>query len=115
MQTFFGLLLASSRFDVNREPNNGRGPVDFKISNGALDKSLIEFKLAKSTSLKRNLEKQVEIYEKANKTHQSMKVIIAYTDADLAKAAKVLAELNLSSNPAVVVIDASTKPSASTV
>ena len=44
---FFGLLLQRTRFDVNREPNNGRGPVDFKISDGALDKSLIEFKLAK--------------------------------------------------------------------
>jgi flagellin-like hook-associated protein FlgL len=115
VQTFFGLLLAPSRFDVNREPNNGRGPVDFKISNGSLDKSLIEFKLASSTSLKRNLEKQVEIYEKANKTNQSMKVIIAYTDADIAKVTKVLAALGMSSNPAVVVVDARTKPSASTV
>ncbi len=40
VQTFFGLLLACSRFDVNREPNNGRGPVDFKISSGAHDKAL---------------------------------------------------------------------------
>ncbi|WP_203791605.1 hypothetical protein [Paractinoplanes rishiriensis] len=106
---------APSRFDVNREPNNGRGPVDFKISSGALDKSLIEFKLAKSTSLMLNLENQVEIYEKANKTHQSMKVIIAYTDADLAKTTTVLAKLDLTGNPAVVVIDARTEPSASTV
>ncbi|MFG1928940.1 hypothetical protein [Cryptosporangium sp. NPDC048952] len=30
VQTFFGLLLQPSRFDVNREPNNCRGPVDFK-------------------------------------------------------------------------------------
>lgn len=114
VQAFFGLLLAPSRFDVNREPNNGRGPVDFKISAGAHDKSLIEFKLAKSSSLKRNLDKQVEVYEKANKTKQSMKVIIAYTEVELAKVARVLKELGLSSNPDVVVIDArADKPSAS--
>lgn len=114
VQAFFGLLLAPSRFDVNREPNNGRGPVDFKISAGAYDKSLIEFKLAKSSSLKRNLERQVEVYEAANKTSQSMKVIIAYTDSELAKAQSVLKELGLDGNRDVVVIDAGAdKPSAS--
>jgi hypothetical protein len=75
-------------------------------STARLDKSLIEFKLAKPTSLKRNLQNQVEIYEKANRTDQSMKVIIAYTDADLAKVAEVLAELELTGSPAVVVIGA---------
>jgi hypothetical protein len=55
VQLFFGLLWMSTDFDVNREPNNGRGPVDFKVSFGAKDKSLIEFKLASSSSLKRNL------------------------------------------------------------
>lgn len=114
VQTFFGLLLARSRFDVNREPNNGRGPVDFKISNGALDKSLIEFKLAKSSSLKRNLEKQVEIYKVANKTPNAMKVVIAYTDAEIEKVGRVLSELGLTDDPSVVLVDArSDKPSAS--
>jgi hypothetical protein len=113
VQAFFGLLLAQSRFDVNREPNNGRGPVDFKVSRGALDKTLIEFKLAKSHSLKRNLAHQVTIYETANNTRQSIKVIIAYTDADMVRTNKVLRELELTSNPAVVVVDARAKPSAS--
>lgn len=115
VQAFFGLLLQASRFDVNREPNNGRGPVDFKLSHGALDKSLIEFKLAKSTSLKRNLGKQVEIYEVANGTRNSLKVIIFYTEAEQAKAEKVLKELGLTAEPAVVLIDARSdnKPSAS--
>lgn len=116
VQSFFGLLLQRTRFDVNREPNNGRGPVDFKISAGAHDKALIEFKLAKSSSLKRNLEKQVAIYEKANGTHQSIKVIICYTEDDQTKVAKVLKELDLSSDASIVIIDArgDNKPSAST-
>ena len=86
VQGFFGLLLQGSWFDVNREPNNGRGPVDFKISMGAVDKTLIEFKLAKSSSLKRNVENQVAIYEKANRTNTSVLVIIAYTGAEMARA-----------------------------
>jgi hypothetical protein len=64
VQLFFGLIWCRSEFDVNREPNNGRGPVDFKVSYGSGDKSLIEFKLASNSSLKRNLEKQVEIYKR---------------------------------------------------
>ncbi len=76
VQLFFGLLWCGTDFDVNREPNNGRGPVDFKVSYGSGDKSLIEFKLASNTALKRNLENQIAIYEKANKTRKSVKVII---------------------------------------
>ena len=36
----FGLVWCNTEFDINREPNNGRGPVDFKASYGAGDKSL---------------------------------------------------------------------------
>lgn len=115
VQLFFGLLWMSTDFDVNREPNNGRGPVDFKVSFGAKDKSLIEFKLASSSSLKRNLEKQVAIYEKANRTHTSVKVIICYTEADQKKLNKVLVELELDKDESIVAIDARSdnKPSAS--
>jgi hypothetical protein len=115
VQTFFGLLLTRSRFDVNREPNNGRGPVDYKISSGAHDKSLIEFKLAKSSSLQRNLQRQVDIYKTANKTPNAVKVIIAYTAADAKKVDRVLTELGLAGDASVVVVDARSdnKPSAS--
>jgi hypothetical protein len=115
VQLFFGLIWFNSAFDVNREPNNGRGPVDFKVSLGSADKSLIEFKMASSSQLKRNLEKQVEIYEKANKTNQSIKVIIVRTQDEQTKVQKVLKDLDLLGNDAVVVIDARSdnKPSAS--
>ena len=115
VQLFFGLIWMNTDFDVNREPNNGRGPVDFKVSYGAKDKSLIEFKLASSSSLKRNLANQVEIYEKANRTHTSVKAIICYTAQDQAKLARVLKELGQESNPSIVAIDARSdnKPSAS--
>lgn len=115
VQLFFGLIWCNTEFDVNREPNNGRGPVDFKVSYGAGDKSLIEFKLAKSSSLKRNLEKQVAIYEKANKTRTSVKAIVCYTAEDQARANSIIHELGLQDEEAIVMIDARSdnKPSAS--
>jgi hypothetical protein len=115
VQLFFGLIWFGSAFDVNREPNNGRGPVDYKISIGAADKSLIEFKLASNNHLKRNLENQVAIYERANQTATSVTVIICYTQADQAKVATLLRELKLVEREDIVVIDARSdnKPSAS--
>lgn len=100
---------------MNREPNNGRGPVDYKVSIGAADKSLIEFKLASNSQLKRNLQKQVAIYERANQTATSVKVILCYTRADQAKVARILRELKLTKRADIVVIDARSdnKPSAS--
>ncbi len=115
VQLFFGLLWCRSDFDVNREPNNGRGPVDFKVSYGSGDKSLIEFKLASNTSLKRNLKNQVEIYKKANRTDKAIRVIVSYSQQDELKVAKVLKELGLESERSIVLIDArnDNKPSAS--
>jgi hypothetical protein len=112
----FGFVWCKTDLDVNREPNNGRGPVDFKASYGAGDKSLIEFKLGSNSKLKRNLERQVEIYEKANGTRSSIKVIVCYTRRDQERVAKILKELGLESEESVVVIDARSdnKPSAST-
>jgi hypothetical protein len=106
VQLYFGLVWFKSEFDVNREPNNGGGPVDFKISKGAIDKSLIEFKLASNSKLKRNLEKQLPIYEAANDTRSSVKVIICYTAADQAKVSRTLKALKIENEESIVVIDA---------
>lgn len=116
VQLFFGLLLQESRFDVNREVNNGRGPVDFKISMG-LDKTLIEFKLAKSSSLKRNMANQVEVYKKANGTDSAVFVVIAYSAKEVEKTEDVVMDLRLNrpGTMEVVIIDASPKESASKV
>lgn len=56
--------------------SNGRGPVDYKVSMGDRDKTLVEFKLARNTKLKANLNDQVKIYEKANDTKSSITVIL---------------------------------------
>jgi hypothetical protein len=112
---FFGLVWCKTDFDINREVNNGRGPVDFKVSYGSGDKSLIEFKLASNTSLKRNLQKQVEIYQDANRARKTVKVIICYTAADQERVSAILGALKIENEPSIVVIDARSdnKPSAS--
>ena len=115
VQLCFGLAFIGSEYDVNREVNNGRGPVDFKVSKGSFDKSLIEVKLASNSHLKRNLQKQVEIYEKANGTRTSVKMIVGYTANDLGRVERILDELKLTREEAIVVIDAraDNKPSGS--
>lgn len=62
----------------------------------------IEFKLAKSSSLERNLDKQVAVYEAANKTKSSVTVVICYTAADQAKprgSSRRSASTNLTQGP----------------
>lgn len=106
VQLYFGLVWYKTEFDINREANNGGGPVDFKVSRGSIDKSLIEFKLASNSKLKRNLEKQLPIYEAANETRTSVTVIVCYTAADQAKVQRTLKALDLENEESIVVIDA---------
>ena len=106
----------NTEFDVNAEVNNGRGPVDYKISMGKYDSSLVEFKLASNTKLRQNLLHQVEVYEKANDTKNSLKVIMYFTANEQLKLYNILRELNLDNNPNVILINAiDDKPSASNV
>lgn len=65
--------------------------------------------------LKRNLEKQVAIYEAANETRSSVKAIVCYTASQERRVVKILKELHLQNEESVVVIDArnDNKPSAS--
>ena len=85
------------------------------MSRGAVDKTLIEFKLGSNTQLKRNLERQVAIYEAANQTRSSVKVIVCYTARDQGRVARILKELKLENEESIVVIDArnDNKPSGS--
>jgi len=102
--------------DVNREVDNGRGPVDFKISRGSKDSTLVEFKLASNSQLKRNLERQVEVYEKASDpTNPSIKVILYFNELEHKRVIDILEDLKLRDNKNIILIDArkDNKPSAS--
>lgn len=116
LQVIYRLTWYSSPYDVNREVNNGRGPVDYTVSKGSKDKSLVEFKLASNGKLKMNLANQVKTYEKASDTKQSIKVILYFDAAELKKVTGILKELKLENDQNIILIDAGdNKPSASNV
>jgi hypothetical protein len=115
LHILFKLLWEGYPSSVDAEVNAGRGPVDFKISRGAYDKTLVEFKLASNPQLERNLENQVSIYEKANKTTQSYKVILFFTSHHEGRVRKILQRLKAPQQAGIILIDArkDNKPSAS--
>ncbi len=115
LQILFRLTWFATPSDVSREVNDGRGPVDYKISQGASDKSLVEMKLAKNSQLARNLAHQVKIYQAASDSPHGFKVIIYFTDAERRKVERTLERLQLGQDRNVYLIDASrqTKTSAS--
>ena len=116
LQILFKFTWFGTAFDVNAEVNNGRGPVDYKVAFGSSDKTLVEFKLAKNSKLKQNLQHQVGVYEQANDTQRSLKVILYFSEAEHNKVINTLKELKLENNPNIILIDAcNNKVSASNV
>lgn len=115
IQRIFKLTWYATPFDVNAEVNNGRGPADYKVSYGANDSTIVEFKLGKSSSLSRNLSNQTDIYKKASKSANDIKVILCYTEGEIITVERALKKLELSDQENVVIINASPKKSASIV
>ena len=106
LQILYRLTWFVTTLDVSREVNDGRGPADFKVSRGASDKSLVEMKLASNSHLKRNLERQSRIYERASDAEVTVKVILCFSAAELVKVNRILNELKMIGDPNVIVIDA---------
>jgi len=115
LQIMFRLTWRASDYDVNREVNNGRGPVDFKVSNGSGDKTLIEFKLASNGKLKQNLKHQVDAYEAANDTSKSIKAILYFDESEYQKIVSILKDLDIEGRRDIVLIDAEWRESASNI
>ena len=106
MNVCFTLHWFASSSAVSREANEGRGPVDFVISKGAFDKTLVEFKLASNSKLRQNLANQVEIYKKAHDTEKSIKAILFFSAKEEKKVKNILVDLGISNEKYVVLIDA---------
>lgn len=114
-QLLFRFVWFCTELSVDREVNNGRGPVDYKVSNGNTDKTLVEFKLASNTKLEKNLANQVEVYKAANQTDSAFTVILYFSDSEQERVLKILKALQLEGNENILLIDASPKESASNV
>ena len=106
LHIMFRLTWFASPSAVSREANEGRGPVDFIISMGSFDKTIVEFKLASNTKLKQNLANQVEIYKKAHDTEKAITVILFFSKKEEKRVNRILGELGISNEKYIVLIDA---------
>jgi len=102
--------------DASREPETGRGPVDFKFSRGAQGKVLVEAKLSTNPNLVHAFDKQVQIYQKAEGGESSI-ILVFIVSEESKHLNKLIAHANQNQvpgkTPSIVLIDAMPKPSAS--
>lgn len=117
VQILIDLVFNSSDFSVDREVNNGSGPVDHKISKGKHDSTLIEVKLAKNSQLKKNLKNQLERYLDSEYNKQGVYVIVYFNKTEFNKVTSILSELEMSEyiDDKIFLIDCSYKLSASKI
>lgn len=118
--TFFAVASSycdANNLDLSAEPNAGRGPVDFKFSQGAIQKILVEIKLSSNTKLWHGFETQLPVYAKAEDSRFDFLLIVRNTQSD-ATIRRIVRTANAHARqrrrvPEVVVVDARRKRSAS--
>ena len=69
--------------DMSREPNAGRGPVDFKFSAGWHRRALIEVKLLSSSKLFQGADAQLPEYLASEQVSCAYYICVGFTDRDL--------------------------------
>jgi hypothetical protein len=108
-------FIEANRLDISCEPNEGRGPVDFKVSRGN-DKTIIEVKLSSNSQYLHGYEVQIEEYGKAERTNQMIYVLIDLGHPLKIKKIQELHDKRYNDGedlPTLVVIDSTEKKSAS--
>ena len=116
---FYGIADSYCRandIDLTREGNNGRGPVDFKLSRGLSDKVVVEVKLTSNSQLKHGIEKQLPIYMKQEKTKKAVYLIIDNGhEKALGNFLKFYNDLKVEEKEKIpyIIVDGTKKPSAS--
>ncbi|WFL78372.1 hypothetical protein P7228_04730 [Altererythrobacter arenosus] len=94
---FLGVVRESCRLngiDVSREANIGRGPVDFKLSNGFEKRTLIEVKLARNTKFWSGLRAQLPTYLAAEGVAVGWFMVVVYDDKELEKIDGIQGEID---------------------
>lgn len=116
---FYGIAdsyCEANNIDLTKEGNNGRGPVDFKLSRGAKDKVVVETKLTSNPQLRHGIETQLPIYMQQEKTKQAIYLVI---DTGHSKALDNFIRFynnlgkEIKSKISYLIIDAKSQPSAS--
>lgn len=107
--------IESNGLDISFEPDEGRGPVDFKVSRGA-DKTIVEIKLSTNQQYLHGYERQILEYGKAENTQSFIYVFIDLGNPGRLKTIQQKQEENIALGknvPHLVVIDSRPKDSAS--
>lgn len=107
----------ANNLDLSPEVNSGMGPVDFKVSRGYAQRVLVEVKKSDNTSLVSGFLKQLPIYSRAEQATNSVYLVLRVNDSPgpirrlmEAHAAAVVRRQRV---PAIVIVDARLRPSAS--
>ncbi len=107
--------IAANDLDMTCEADEGRGPVDFKVSMGG-DKTIIEVKLTSNSQYLQGYEVQIEEYGKAEQTDKQIYVLIDLGHPVKVKKVQELCDkmYNAGENPPkLIIIDATERDSAS--
>lgn len=114
---FFGIAdtyCKCNDIDISRENNNGNGPVDFKISKGYKNKTVVEIKKSSNDQLSHCYDVQIPLYMKQEEVEQAIYLLINLGDHD-ERVTKFKNELKKYSNKKIelIEIDGRKKESAS--
>ena len=107
--------IKANNLDMSCEPDEGRGPVDFKVSLGQ-DITVIEVKLTSNNQYLHGYEVQVEEYGKAEQTDSLIYVLVDMGNPGKVKKVQELHDRKYDEGanpPDLIVIDATKKESAS--
>lgn len=115
---FYGIAAAycaANGIELSPESDGGRGPVDFKMSSGFDGRVLVEVKLTSNSQLFHGFDKQLPIYQKAEKATRGIYLVIDNGGAsDDRMAAFRQHVLNAGADaPLVMIVDGIVRPSAS--
>ena len=104
-----------NNLDISFEPDEGRGPVDIKISRGT-DKTLAEIKLSSNDEYLHGYQIQVKEYGKAERTRNLIYVLVDVGNPRRVKNIKDIHQVNKTEGiecPELVIVDARVKQAAS--
>lgn len=107
--------IKTNNLDMSCEPDEGRGPVDFKVSMGQ-DITIIEVKLTSNNQYLHGYEVQIEEYGKAEQTDNMIYVLVDLGNPGKVKKVQDLHDRKYDEGinpPDLIVIDATNKESAS--
>ncbi|HEX4956152.1 MAG TPA: hypothetical protein VF017_22415 [Thermoanaerobaculia bacterium] len=117
---FYGVADAycsANNIDLSREPNAGRGSVDFKVSVGYKARVTVEIKYSSNPSLVRGFLSQLPIYNRAEKACESVYLVLQTRPSTTSIRAVVAARNSALAEdrrvPALYVFDAQRRPPAS--